>query len=905
MNRRRAWWGLAGAALAALTGVAGARLLRRPAPAALLAAALPPSRALEARLSHPALSAHRPYSVDRGGPPHAQLPLPLLARLEDEGDFQALGGAYLLSGDPAQAARALAKATASPAVRQDLAALSLAKGDPEEALLQLAEMGEGPGMAFNRGLALRELGLPMSAAAQLDAAAGAGEPGWSEEARERAAALRTPAQARGASWNALRKAALGLLDGGPLPPPESVRAHPGLARLSFYDALRAAPDAQRARALRPLAEELDRLAGEPGLAASVDATAAADFRVRAPLAAQYALLVRGKLPGAEKQALLAAAKAKGAQDILLGALFIEGVPAAWREEFIARASATGDRWFQLAAQHVRAEAALAGGDFPRAERVLLDALAGCDGRGVEYRCIYLELELGRQYARLHRLPEARRRSAEGLQRAVRAQEWALELRFLEQLSQLARFRLSVPLALAYLDETALREPQSCTVQRYRYESLSLLHRLAVEPDQVRADADAAPGCGKPPTLYGGVEGRVFLYRQQRRAQDAELARQALAAHRAGGKLKPGEALHADFLEGALTVVDDAQAGRARLQAVIAAAELLPRHDVEARIARAGSYAMLTLAALREGDDAGAFATLADEAGAGRPAGCALAVASLEDTLVALAMDREGRVGRASQVRRRGLEVNAADVLTPSLLAQLEGCPEVAVLAKAPLHGRAGLLPPQLAWSYTRGGAARQVPARAPAVPLRVVIHDVQPPAELKLPQLLPWRRDEGAAMTLLELSGAAATPSRALEAMREADEVEVHAHGLVNLGVADESLVVLSPEADGRYALTAGAVRTFRFTRGPIVWLASCRAAQTAPFVHEPWSLPVSFLEAGARAVFASPENLPDAEVGALVAAVRAGMLQGKSAAVALRDARQAFLARPGGRWVEAVLLFQ
>ena len=45
------------------------------------------------------------------------------------------------------------------------------------------------------------------------------------------------------------------------------------------------------------------------------------------------------------------------------------------------------------------------------------------------------------------------------------------------------------------------------------------------------------------------------------------------------------------------------------------------------------------------------------------------------------------------------------------LGVLQGCEKVEVLARPPLHGRAGLLPPELAWSYrTRAGEDPRAPS---------------------------------------------------------------------------------------------------------------------------------------------------------------------------------------------------
>jgi cellulose synthase operon protein C len=93
--------------------------------------------------------------------------------------------------------------------------------------------------------------------------------------------------------------------------------------------------------------------------------------------------------------------------------------------------------------------------------------------------------------------------------------------------------------------------------------------------------------------------------------------------------------------------------------------------------------------------------------------------------------------------------------------------------------------------------------------------------------------------------------------MAEADEIEIHAHGLINPSLSDASLVVLSPEMDGHHALDASEVRRQRLRRAPVVLLAACGTARAAPFLHEPFSLPVAFIDAGARAVLASTVDIP------------------------------------------------
>jgi hypothetical protein len=238
-----------------------------------------------------------------------------------------------------------------------------------------------------------------------------------------------------------------------------------------------------------------------------------------------------------------------------------------------------------------------------------------------------------------------------------------------------------------------------------------------------------------------------------------------------------------------------------------------------------------------------------------------------------------------------------------VLAALRACERVDVYARHPLHGRARLLPSDVAWSYVNG-PARTVPAPS-GMPRQLIVGDVQAPAALGLPRLAPWRPERSVPGSRVDLNGPAATPTRVMEEMTDADEVDIHAHGLVNLGLSDASLIVLSPEPDGRYALTAGDVRRHPLRRSPVVVLGSCRAAQSAPYLHEPWSLPVAFLEAGARAVIASPVDIPDMQAGPFFEAVRTRIRRGESPAIALRNERMRVLATTPDSWVQTIVVFE
>jgi hypothetical protein len=98
-------------------------------------------------------------------------------------------------------------------------------------------------------------------------------------------------------------------------------------------------------------------------------------------------------------------------------------------------------------------------------------------------------------------------------------------------------------------------------------------------------------------------------------------------------------------------------------------------------------------------------------------------------------------------------------------------------------------------------------------------------------------------------------------------------------------------------------VEAMHLERHPVVLLGACHAAATSSFRWGPWNMPVSFLKAGASAVFGSLSELPDSEIGAFFAGVVRRMEAGGAPAVALRDERVEWLGR-GQSWVGDVVVF-
>lgn len=874
------------------------------------ALALAPTRSLEARLSWRGASAYRPYGVKRSGDerPREQVPLQTLAKLETAGDLHGLAAGHLLRGDVEQAREDLKRAPSSPDVDSDRAVVALSRGELEEALILLeGVLDQQPRHAaalWNRSLVLRELGLDLLAAEGFDQVAALNEPGWSEEARERAEAVRRQTKARQDQWNQAWEANKALVSQGTPLPVGTVRQAPALARKYLYLAAWSAPSAERVRALLPEARELDAHYGGDVLASYVERTAKRDFGRRAPLATTFGKVLAGQFDPAGTEDFLRALRAAGEQDILLGALALLGRLPAELDAYAKAAGAVGDPWFVVNSELKQAQARLDAGEMGRAEALLLKSLPGCEQQRLDARCGEQESMLTYIYSAQHRLVEARRHALRGLERARSSNDLEEETQFLQHLGQIARFRDAFALARAYLRETALRQPDICSTQVFMRETLAMLRVSELRFDDARRELEQVPDCGAPRSALSALV-QASLARVSPKPDDLEKVKALAESARMqpGIGQRPGLMLAVDESVARVELERDRSAGRKRLRDIIAAADRLPREDTGAQKTRAAIYSALILDAGRVGDYVEALGLFAEESGVAAPERCMLGVEMAEERLLVAARGARGEAVGAFTGNRRQPGFDVATLVPAPVLEALKPCAHVDVYARYPLHGRAGLLPDDMAWSYRRGPQTS-----APAVvgsPRRLVVSDVDAPAALGLPRLTSWAPSAQDHSSRVQLSGPAATPERVLQEMARADEIDIHAHGLVNLGLSDASLIVLSPQADGRYALTAGEVRHHRLERAPVVVLASCRAAQTAPYLHEPWSLPVAFLEAGARAVIASPSDIPDAEAGPFFEAVRIRIRQGETPATAVRNERMRNLAASPGSWARTVVVFE
>ncbi|WP_164020620.1 CHAT domain-containing protein [Pyxidicoccus trucidator] len=870
------------------------------------------TRQLEARVAYGRADMHRPYTPMRGGTvtPSSASPLPLreLADLEDQGDLHGIAAAYLVRGDLRQASEFLGRAPPSPDRDCDLAVVALEEGRHEEALALLEgvlrQVPEHPQALWNRALVLRDMGLTLLAAEAFEAVAKQGEPGWSEEAGIRARALRQGTQARGRAWKAALAAVRDLMvDAKARLPLEEARRYPGIVRLAFYDAVRAAGSRDAALRLLPLAEVLDGVQGGDVLRGYVRRVAERDFSRRAPLARDYARLVRGEL--ASPADFVETLRRSGEDDLYLGARVL--VPSAdasrQREAFTGLAREEQDPWLALVAERELANLEEHEGQWWKAEARLRAALAACQGPGLAFRCATLRKRLADLYLALNRPADAFEQAWSGWQASRELGEWELEQQFLQELAHIARYRLDVSGARAYLRESLARTPEVCEQRTYVHRNLAYLSLLDFDPKGARHELELALGCGRPLGLPGALV-LSYLARFGSDAQDADLLRRTLSELRRG-QPTPGELAQLAFAEGQFSLGQDPTAGRELLHGAIRQAEALP-DDVDARKTRMGAYNVLVSDAGRGGDAGQVLALTGAALRVEVPGRCVLAVAVDYERSVVAARGRGGELlGHFDAGRTAPLDRDASGLVPARVLAALRGCEHVDVLALPPVHGLTGLLPADLAWSYRvgRSGGAPSAVRRTGGTHL--VVTGVEGPASLGLPRLGPLEPPTVPDPQRVELSGPRATPSRVLEAMAAASEVELHAHGAFSPELSDASLVVLSPEADGRYALSAAHVRTVRLEGAPLVLLATCGAARATPFLHESFSLPVAFIEAGASTVLASTVDIPDS-AGRFFEAVRERIRAGVVPSIALRDARRQWLAAdPGAAWVQAVLLFE
>jgi uncharacterized protein YjiS (DUF1127 family) len=878
-----------------------------------------PQRPLEARLSYSEADRYRPLGAKMmgSGGSAEKSSQSGMGQLEERNP-RAFVAALLVRGDRNRADQALEKLKElehSPDLENERAVALLLKSRSEEAIRALAgvlkEQPHHPQALWNRGLALRDLGLHLAAARSFAEVASLQEPGWSKEAAQKAETLERVTAERRQRWDAIFKAGRALSDNAPEALPEGFSQAP-IARLFFYDAVRAAPTRDQVLALLPLAQELDARTRSKVLEGYVRRIAEADFLQRTPLSQDYAALTREQLTEAQKQRFLAALLESKEDDLLLGALVHMKAVPSHLQLFEAKAATSGDPWFLLLAAQERAKSDKAAGQWSRALQTLLKAREHCLENGLKYRCIQLDLELSILYGKLHQFDESRKHAAEGRQKARESNEWALEQSLLWNLAETARLVKDAPLARAYLEEWLERDRARPETMRKAHQNFADIALRELQVDEARRQIDAALATGLPLSLSGAFT-LADIARLKSTPEDEAHVTRVLEEARA--KLSPDEQAVATHVLGRFFIERDAARGRALLWRSIEEVEALGSgKDARTRRARAYSFTSLILDAGRRGAFQEALELLEREREQALPHQCLLAAtADSERTLLIIRGATGELVGHHDETRRTPLPEQLDGLVPEALLAPLRTCPVVEVLARPPLHGRPGLLPPELAWSYLTRTSALQPRPVGPAIHL--VVHDIELPPGSPFEALNPWQPAFGPEERSLRLSGAEATPERVLARMEHATEIDVVAHGVVGSSSPNEpgalsdsanaSYLQLAPGQEGS-ELKVAQVRAASLKGAPFVVLAACHAANTAYSLYEPLSLPAAFISAGARGVLAATTQIPDLEAMAFFNAVRERMRAGTPPAIALRDERVQWLKEDKGKpWLNSVLLFE
>ncbi|HEY8206554.1 MAG TPA: CHAT domain-containing protein [Myxococcaceae bacterium] len=862
------------------------------------------SRLLEARVSRAEADRWRPYGVVRAEKSTVPTPsLTDLGALERRGDQLGIAVAYLIRRQPEQAAPYLDKLSPGAEAEVDRAAAALLRDDWLEALEHSDRaLGAAPGNAqalWNRALALKGMGLSLTAAAAFDQAADLGEPGWSDEARARAASLRAELQQRQKAWNGLQQACVRLMAQGTPLSGEEIRRAPGPARECFYEGVRQARTRERVQALRPMAETLDALAGNRAAGEYVERIAARDFSRRRPLAEAYAALLAGKMPPAEVDSFLDRLRAAGETDLLLGALLHLPSLDEHMDEYVRLSAASQDAWFQVVAEEKQGDADREQDRRPQAAERMARALERCEPAWLSGPCLSLEMGLSYAYVAQHQYVPARDHQRKVLARALREGDWPSERWALLGLGQIARLEMDLPQARAYLEEEMLRAQGDCDEIVWIKTNLATAYLLNHQVVEARRHLDLGGTQCQAPADLSRLAVLADLSRRDPRPEDERVMAEGLAAARADPALSPGQRAEVDHLEGRFRIERDRVRGQALLRKAIAAAAALPAGETHAEKAKAYSYTSLLMDAGKHGEWAQAIQLFAEELGTPAPAVCALGV-SVDDerTLVVTHGPGVQLVGHYDQGRTAPL-TGIAGLVPERVREALRGCASVQVFARPPVAGLPDLLPADVAWSYR---VSRGTPAPPASPARRLLVTSTVPPAAL---HLAPLNAPAPAGPDWAVLRGEAATPERVLEAMKGATEIQIHAHGLVNPERSDASFIALSPGARGKYALTAGDLEKVRLVGRPVVLLAACYSATTARDLHQNHGLAAAFVHAGARVVLAATREIPDADAPRFFDGVLERIRGGQPAAVALRDARVAWTAAGGGRWVEQVLLFE
>ncbi|HET6981826.1 MAG TPA: CHAT domain-containing protein [Myxococcaceae bacterium] len=839
---------------------------------------------------------YRRYEVSRGvnGPKNDALARAELGLLADE-RWDQLATIAILRRDFDAADGYLSKLPQTAPVLSDRGLVLLEKSRCDDALELFADaLRKEPGFApalFNRGRCLRELGLPFAATKAFESVRKANAGGWSKEAAELESDLQRQTDAfRG--FNDQWKVAIKAFREEGTPLPETiVRRSPSRARNAINIALVTAGDRDRARALFAEARRIDGILGGSALERRAAWTLRQPFsparKVLATRAAQWLSAAATPTPDDVEQFLTAARKAHEDDLTLIILENFRKFQLTPERERLARAS--GDDWSLAQLELARGDTARGNGQLAEAERILRQARTRCEDRSLGIPCAYLRMTLSEVYRDAGRMDDALREAFAAAAQASAASLGEYERNSLFMGTEVRAQADRLASAGATFEELQLREPAHCGVAEWSLEQLAAGYVRRGDVALASHLMGERPKCDQPPEPWrADLELRVAVLGRDRAAIMA--ATKHAAALSESARLAQDRALYAYVAASGRLALGEHGAEEA-LRSLVKA-DALP-DDRQVASARADAQAQLAISAIASGKPDSALEELARLSRATPAARCV--VGWVEH------LDQRGWALKTATGEPRGQLVPRSGrfQLPPDALTGLASCPVIAVYATGEVQGRADLLPDDLPWAFrTSDGTNRIAPS---ASGTKLLVRNPRAPPDLKLPQL--GFRDRGNLSGWEVLEGGGATPSRVRDALRNAQLVDFEVHGYVDSEVPDGALLVLSEDQDGRYALSASEVSSLKLSAHPVVMLGACRAASVSRFREQPWSLPHSFMRAGARAVYAARTELPDAEVGEFFAAVERRLESGAAPAVALRDERVRWL-REGRGWVRDVVVF-
>jgi tetratricopeptide (TPR) repeat protein/tRNA A-37 threonylcarbamoyl transferase component Bud32 len=881
------------------------------------------------RLNEPTLASYRP--VHREGEQGSgqglpvQINLQALGQLEKKGDLHALAIGSLLKGDPGSGERALAyldeidppfreetvgkilklrlSPSRNPNIDSERAAVLLELKRPAEAFRlassALLVQPDHPAAQWNQALALQDLDLTGSATAVFGRIKASGEPGWSGEAGVRMAALQVADETKRRLFEEMLAKGNAMVAGGPAVP-EVAETASGYAQLFLYDAVRTATSAARVLELLPLAQALDVRNSTDVLERHVRKIASKFSARRAQLAGIYAQLVTNPkaLSREAQEDYFAQLRTASEGDLLIGAMIQTDRVGDHLTEFKELARSIGDPWFDQLAENEAANVEMARGEYRQAEEHLLAARTKCGEHGLAFRCVRLEISLVRLYISLLALSEAEMHVKTGLDLARKTGDWEAETTFLADLSRLAYHRNNSALSRAYVDEIALREPNGCDWQRFVHELRAIDHLIDLRFEEARREILGAPLCGKPRSLTSLIV-MTNLDRVGLPVMPLAQVREEFATLRRQGGLSPSRLAVVEYAEGLLVIQHDRQEGRTILLRSIDMAKRLPNWDTGARKVIFHSYEELSLDYARAGKPREALMTIAEQQSLPPPSQCVIGVLLSDERTLVARLDTHGMADQHYEPRRSSPDIDLPHLVPDDFKAALRGCSHVDVFAHPLLHRSPDLLPSDINWSF-RGDSLVPASPRSGTYH-QLIVRDAALSPAIGVRPRAPWSPDVVANSTRTILEGEAATPSNILKGMQGASEILIDAPCITANG---EEYLALSTGSDRQYALTGRMVLRNPLPHRPVIVLFDGCGARVTLYRHEPWSLPMSFRQAGASAVFSVIGSIPDVEGRQFLDKVLKRTHAGQRPSAALWDERMIWRKEKNREWVTNIAVF-